>query len=288
MAVCTAVYVNTRLQRELGLTTPKTLDEMIAQVPKIRAAGLEPLMFANKGVWQAQSLLLSCVVDRVAGKAWFDRAMAGTAKFSDKPFVDSLAVIKKMVDSRLLPAGVNQLEGPEGWGAFVQGKAVYLLDAGWRVGALKGAATPADYATYQVIAFPEIAGEVTHGSSAATLGEELGMNSKLTGAKADAAWKFLSFISGKEGAEIYLKYVNVPTYILDYSKYDVDALNKQYIELINSQSMGYVIDAKMDGEGVNNILNPGIQAVMIGDKTPQQLANEYEAWVGPNDTNRKK
>ena len=114
------------------------------------------------------------------------------------------------------------------------------------------------------------------------------MNSKLTGAKADAAWKFLSFISGKEGAEIYLKYGNVPTYMLDYSKYDVDALNKQYIALINSQSMGYVIDAVMDGEGVNNILNPGIQAVMIGDKTPQQLANEYEAWVAPNDSNRKK
>jgi raffinose/stachyose/melibiose transport system substrate-binding protein len=29
--------------------------------------------------------------------------------------------------------------------------------------------------------------------------------------------------------------------------------------------MGYIIDAIMDGEGVNNLLNPGIQAVMMGD-----------------------
>ncbi|MDR1467986.1 MAG: extracellular solute-binding protein [Spirochaetaceae bacterium] len=288
MAVCTAVYVNTKLQKELGLTNPKTLDDLIAQVPAIRAKGYTPLMFANKGVWQAQSLLLSMLVDRLAGKAWFDRARAGTAKFTDKGFVDALAVIKRLVDTQTFPAGVNQLEGTEGWGDFVQGKSVYLLDAGWRVSALKGAAKPEDYAAYEVIAFPAIAGEVTQGSSAATLGEALAMNAKLTGAKADAAWKFLSFIYGQEGSEILMKYGTVPTYKLDYAQFNVDSLNKQYIQLINNQSMGYVIDAVMDGEGVNNLLNPGIQAVMIGDKTPAQLAAEYEAWVAANDSNRKK
>ncbi|HRY56278.1 MAG TPA: extracellular solute-binding protein [Spirochaetia bacterium] len=288
MAVCTVVYVNTKLQKQLGLSNPKTLDELVAQVPKIRAAGLEPLAFGNKAQWQAQSLLLSMLTDRMGGTAWFDQAMKGQAKFTDKPFVDAIAVIKKMVDTKLFPAGVNQLEGPQAWGMFVQGKAVYLLDAGWRVSALKGAATPEDYATYAAIAFPAVAGEKVHGSSAATLGEALAMNAKLKGDKADAAWKFLSFIYGQEGSEILMKYGTVPTYKLDYAKFDVDSLNKQYIALINSQSMGYVIDAKMDSEGVNNLLNPGIQAVMMGDKSPAQLAAEYEAWVAANDSNRKK
>lgn len=288
MAVCTVVYVNTKLQKQLGLPTPKTLDEMIAQVPAIRAAGLTPLAFGNKAQWQAQSLCLSMLTDRMGGTAWFDKAMKGTAKFTDKPFVDALAVIKRMMDEKLFPAGVNQLEGPQAWGEFVQGKAVYLLDAGWRVGALKKAAAPEDFAQYAAIAFPAVPGEVVKGSSAATLGEALAMNAKLSGAKADAAWKFLSFIYGEEGSDILMKYGTVPTFKLDYSKYDVDSLNKQYIDLINSQSMGYVIDAKMDSEGVNNLLNPGIQAVMMGTKTPAQLAAEYEAWVAENDSNRKK
>ncbi len=288
MAVCTAVYVNPKLQKKLGLTTPKTLDEMIAQVPAIRAAGLTPLAFANKGQWQAQSLLLSMLTDRMAGKAWFDKAMAGTAKFSDKQFVDAITVIKTMTDAKLFPPGVNQLEGTASWGEFVADKAVYLLDAGWRISALKKSAKPEDFEQYQIIAFPAVAGEVTKGSSAATLGENFGMNAKLKGAKADAAWKFISFISGKEACEILTKYGTVTTYKLDLSKFDIDQLSRQYIKLINSQSMGYVIDAKMDGEGVNNLLNPGIQAVMIGQKTPAQLANEYEAWVAANDSNRKK
>jgi raffinose/stachyose/melibiose transport system substrate-binding protein len=288
LAVCTVVYVNTKLQKQLGLTNPKTLDEMIAQAPKIRAAGYTPLAFGNKAQWQAQSLCLSMLVDRMGGAAWFDKAMKGQAKFTDAPFVDSISIIKKMVDTKLFPAGVNQLEGTQAWGEFVQGKAVYLLDAGWRVSALKGAAKPEDYATYSCIAFPAVAGEKVHGSSAATLGEALAMNAKLTGAKADAAWKFLSFIYGQEGSEILMKYGTVPTYKLDYAKFDVDSLNRQYINLINNQTMGYVIDAKMDSEGVNNLLNPGIQAVMMGTKTPAQLASEYETWVAANDSNRKK
>jgi raffinose/stachyose/melibiose transport system substrate-binding protein len=287
LAVCTVVYVNTKLQKQLGLSTPKTLDELIAQVPKIRAAGFDPLAFGNKDQWQAQSLCLSMLVDRMGGTSWFDKAMKGGAKFTDAPFVDAISTIKKMVDTKLFPAGVNQLEGPQAWGEFVQGKAVYLLDAGWRVSALKAAASPADYAGYAAVAFPAVTGEKIHGSSAATLGEALAMNSKLTGTKADAAWKFLSFIYGKEGSEILMQYGVVPTYKLDYSKFDIDSLNKQYINLINNQTMGYVIDAKMDGEGVNNILNPGLQAVMMGSKTPADLAAEYEAWVAANDSNRK-
>jgi len=288
MAVCTVVYVNTKLQKQLGLETPSTLEQMIAQVPAIRAAGLTPLAFGNKAQWQAQSLCLSMLVDRLGGTAWFDKAMKGEAKFTDAPFVDAIAIIKSMVDTKLFPAGVNQLEGPQAWGEFVQGKAVYLLDAGWRVSALKNAATPEDYATYAAVAFPAVPGEKNPGSSAATLGEALAMNAKLDGAKADAAWKFLSFIYGPEGSAILMNHGTVPTYKLDYSKFDVDSLSRQYIDLINSQTMGYVIDAKMNSEGVNNLLNPGIQAVMMGAKTPAALAAEYEAWVAANDTNRKK
>jgi len=114
------------------------------------------------------------------------------------------------------------------------------------------------------------------------------MNAKLSGAKEDAAWNFLSFVYGKEGLDYQVKAGNVVTYNFDLSGYDIDPLVKKFIALTNSQTMGYVIDAVMDGEGVNNILNPGIQAVMIGDKTPEQVAAEYETWVAANDSNRQK
>ena len=50
--------------------------------------------------------------------------------------------------------------------------------------------------------------------------------------------------------------------------------------------MGYVIDAKMDAEGMN-VLHPGLQEMIFGEKTPQQVAEEYESWVAANDPARK-
>ena len=288
MAVCTVVYVNPQILNSLNLKPATTLDELIAQVPVIRGAGYEVMMFGNQAVWQGSSLLLSALAERTGGTSWFDRAMNGTAKFSDKPFVDAIDVVKQMMDTRILPAGANQINGMEAITSFATGRSAYLLQAGWVISSIKGATDPAVFDQFQVMAFPAVRGEVSPGSSAATLGEALAMNARLSGEKADAAWKFLSFIYGEEGMDLMMKDANVVTYKLDVSKYDVDNLTKQYINLIANQPMGYVIDAMMDGEGVNNVLNPGIQAVMIGDKTPQQLANEYEAWVAANDSNRKK
>ena len=49
--------------------------------------------------------------------------------------------------------------------------------------------------------------------------------------------------------------------------------------------MGYVIDAKMDPEGMG-ILNPDIQAMMFGNMTPAEVARRYEDWVAENDSSR--
>ena len=288
MAVCTVVYYNPQILNSLGLKPATTMDEMIAQVPAIRGAGLDVMMFGNQAVWQGSSLLLSALVERTGGVDWFDRARAGTAKFSDQPFVDAIEVVKQMMETHVLVAGANQINGGEAISAFVTGKSAYLLQSGWVFSALKDAADPAVYNQLGLMPFPAVKGDLNPGSNAATLGEALAMNSRLTGEKADAAWKFLSFIYGEEGMDLMMKDSNVVTYKLDLSKYNVDNLTKQFINMISDQKMGYVIDAVMDGEGVNNVLNPGIQAVMIGDKTPQQLANEYEAWVAANDSNRKK
>ena len=51
--------------------------------------------------------------------------------------------------------------------------------------------------------------------------------------------------------------------------------------------MSYVLDDRMDAEGMMNVLNPGLQEVSMGSKTPEQLAKEYEEWVAANDSNRK-
>src|SRR4030043_1425454 len=42
------MYVNTKLLSDLGFTIPKTYDELVAMVPKIKEAGLYPILMPNK------------------------------------------------------------------------------------------------------------------------------------------------------------------------------------------------------------------------------------------------
>jgi raffinose/stachyose/melibiose transport system substrate-binding protein len=36
-----------------------------------------------------------------------------------------------------------------------------------------------------------------------------------------------------------------------------------------------------------NVLNPGLQELTMGAKSPEELAKEYETWVAANDSNRQ-
>jgi len=286
MAVCHVFYANTAILDELGLEFPESYSELLSQVDTIRNAGYYPVSMGNKDQWVVNSWLLSALVDRTGGKEWFTDAKKGDASFTDAPFVNALKIVDEMTKKNVFSPGVNQMSNTEADQEFYQQKSVYLIDAGWRTSAMVSILTPEQQDAVYMGVFPAIAGEATHGSSAAVPSEGFGISAKLEGtAKADAAWKFIEFFNGAEGAAIRLKYGEIPTYKLDYTKFDMAGLQKQYAEFSTTNPMGYIIDAHMDGEGMGQ-LNPDIQAMMFGQLSPEDVAARYETWVAANDSNR--
>ncbi|QEN09564.1 extracellular solute-binding protein [Oceanispirochaeta crateris] len=288
MAVCHAMYVNTDLLKEIGLEIPTTYEELLDQVQPIRDAGYYPISMGNKDQWVVNSWLLSAFVDRMGGKTWFNKAMTGSASFTDAPFVKSLEIINEMVQKNVFSPGVNQMSNTEADQEFYQQKSVYLIDAGWRTSAMVTTLPQEQQDAIEMIVFPALPGEVQSNSSAAVLSEGFGINAKLGGTpEGQAAFDFIAYYTGEEGASIRLKNGEIPTYKLDYSGLDLPGLQLKYAEFQQNHPMGYVIDAKMDGEGMG-ILNPDIQAMMFGNLTPDEVASRYEAWVKDNDSNRDK
>ncbi|GEM_PF-211767 len=287
MAVCHAMYANTAILDELGLEFPETYQDLLDQVSVIRDAGYYPVSMGNRDQWVVNSWLLSALVDRKGGKEWMNKAMSGEASFTEDPFVESLEIVKEMVDKNVFSPGVNQMSNTEADQEFYQGKSVYLIDAGWRTSAMV-TSLPKDFRNniYMGV-FPEVPGEVHAGSSAAVPSEGFGISADLSDdtAKREAALTFLKFYNGEQGAAIRLEYGEIPTYKLDYSEFDMPRLQRAYAEFQKETPMGYVIDAKMDGEGMG-ILNPSIQAMMFGNITPMEVAEKYENWVKDNDSNR--
>lgn len=289
LAVCHAIYVNTKILNELHLSYPNTYDELLAQIPVIREAGYYPLSMGNKDQWVVNSWLLSLLVDRICGPQWFMDAAKGKngASFSDPQFVRCLEIIQEMSEKGLFSPGVNQMGNGEADQEFYQQKSVYLIDGGWRSGGMDAQLPMEQCKMINMEVLPAFSNEVSSNSSTATPSEGFGIAKDIEGTeKADAAWTFISFYTGLEGAKILASYGDVPTLKLDMSNIKMGNMQKKYAQFQIDHPMGYVFDSVMNGEGVS-LLNSDIQAMMMGNKNPKVIAEKYELWVSENDTNRE-
>jgi len=289
LAVCHTIYSNDAILDELGLEYPETFEEMISQVPAIRAAGYYPISMGNKDQWVVNSWLLSLLVDRTGGPEWFMDAANGKngATFNDPQFVKSLEIIQTMCEEDLFSPGVNQMGNGEADQEFYQGKSAYLVDAGWRTGGMDSQLPKEQCEQIEMHVFPAINNEVRSNTATSVTGEGFGIAKAIEGTpEADAAWTFISFYTGVEGSTIFAQYGDIPTCNIDFSNIEMGIMQKKYAQFQENHEMGYVFDSVMNGEGVS-LLNANIQAMMMGNGEPKEVAAQYEKWVAKNDTNRE-
>ncbi len=280
------MFANEKLMDELGLSFPATLEELLDQGDVIRDAGLIPIAMTNRGGWQMQSCLLSALVERTGGMDWFDRAISGEAKFTDPMFVDALRVIDTLSREQMFSPGINTLDYGEALTSFVTERAVYYIDGGWRVNNMVGELSEAQKEYVSLNVFPEVPNtRGQQGSTAAVAGTGHGMNSRLTEEEAEAAWKWIWFYSGPEGSGIRQEHGALPAYNLPPAP-GIDSMTEKLMHFVGDIPAGYVIDAVMDAAGMD-ILHAGLQEMIMGRKTPRQVASEYEAWVSAHDSGRQ-
>jgi len=272
------MYVNTKLLSDLGLTMPKTYDELVAMVPKIKEAGLYPVLMANKDAWVMQSCLFSALVGRIAGQDWLDKAIVGEASFTDQEFVDSLALVKNMYDTGLLPPQSIQLEYGDAPNLFATGRSPFMIDGDWRMRAIVPLLSEEEQENIELTVFPDIAGQKGESGSTSTVADcGFGMKAGLTDNKADAAWKWIYFFAGPQASEIRLiQQGMLPSYIMDLSSYDISPLAVKRGAFYPEHSGTAVLDNVISGEPIN-ILNIGLQELALGNTTPEKLAADIEA-----------
>lgn len=285
---CEVMYTNTKLLKQLGLTFPKTLDELLAQAPTILNAGLIPIAMDDKDGWQIQSCLLGALIGRTGGNAWFDKALSGKGgSFTDAAFVDALTVIDKLARAEMFSPGIVQASYGVAEGDFATEKAVYMIDGGWRVNALNGDLKDSQYADVDLNTFPDLGAmqKGTAGATAQVTGTGYGMKGDLTGAKADAAWAWIWFYAGPVGSAIRQGFGAVPAYIMP-PRADLKLPTQKLMTFLAKTPGVYVVDSVMSPDAMAQ-LQPALQELILGQKTPQQVATEFEAWVAKNESTRK-
>jgi len=288
------MYANKALLAKLGIAMPRTYDDLVKMTPKLKAAGVETILMANKATWVNESCLFSMVAGRLAGDGFLNNILAGKAKFTDKPFVDSLSFIKKMYDDGVLSQDTIQMDYPDVPNLFATGKGAFLVDGDWRVNAIYPLfANQSDVVL--IPSFPVIPGELkaSSGSSSGTIGTGFAMNKTLKGAKAQAAWDWISFYAGPEVSLVRLQNIGeMPSMKLD-TRGVKDSGGNPLPPLVQ-QRIGMYSRIPVTTEVIDSVFSPkvagavsdGLQQIGLGAKTPEQVASDIQAAFDSEITNK--
>ena len=182
---------------KLGITTtPATLDEFHALLDKIKADGkYTPLDMGTKDMWESATMGFQNIGPNYwKGEDGRKALIAGTAKFTDQPYVDTLKELASWAP--YLPKNYAGIAYPDAQQYFESGKAAIYPAGTW------------DISTFEAAGLKNIG---FFGPPALKAGDQcyisdhtdiaLGMNAKTK--NPEAAKAFLDWVAGDEFASLY-------------------------------------------------------------------------------------
>ncbi len=185
---------NKDIFKELGLTEPKTEEEFLALLEKVKASGkYTPLVLGTNDQWEAATMGFQNIGPNYwKGEEGRKALIAGTAKFTDAPYIDTFKALAKW--SPYLGDGYKAQTYPDSQNLFGLGKGAVYAAGSWDISTFRG-----QNVNMGAFKAPPPAGSDCYISDHTDIG--IGMNAKTPNA-ADAK-VFLDWIGSEEFANIF-------------------------------------------------------------------------------------
>lgn len=272
------IYYNKEILADAGYDKfPTTWDDFITMLDKIKDNGIIPIALGNKEQWVAESCILSALGDRYTGSDWFRGIMDQSGpKFTDPEFVQALAALQELGTSNMFNSDMNSINNDQQKTLYFNGKAAMFMEGSWAVGAVM--AGPENIAANtEVAVLPAVNGG--KGNAAATSGGSgsgFAVGIKNYDAKQEAIAAFLKAISGAEYAKSIAELGEPTAFVVeDYDRSNVSELAVKYSEMAAELSFTPIYDSFLD-PAVVNVMNSGLQELLIGAVTPETLAQRIQ------------
>lgn len=261
-------YYNVDLFKQLKLDVPKTYDDFLKVCAAIKQAGTVPVAFADQGGWPAYHLF-SVYLNNLAGKKKMEDLLLGTGSWDIPEVVQATKeFFVDMNKAGYLIPDCTAVKYDDAIALFDAGQAAMHISGTWAMGNIAGK-TSFEVGWFFV---PKADGGTL---PPAGLGSGYFVSSKTQ--HQDAAIKFLSYLFDPANAKTWMEQMLViPPYQVDASAFQLSDLFKSAVSAIASQEMGYNIDV-MTPDKFNTAMGDGFQAVLLGEKTPEQQAKDLQA-----------
>lgn len=131
------LYYNKDVLKAAGIDVPRTWDEVLAAIPKLKANGVAPFALAGASKWPSL-MWEEYLVDRVAGPEAFERVMAGEKDaWSDPGIIKANTMIRDLVDAGGFVDGFTSVvsDSNADLALLYTGKAAMVLQGTWSMSA---------------------------------------------------------------------------------------------------------------------------------------------------------
>lgn len=261
---------NKKLFSQLGLNPnkpPKTFQELLDIGAKIKAAGMQGLVSGWGEVW-----MIDCLANNYAfnimGKDKVLATIRGEVAYTDPDWIKVLSIFKQMQDSGVLAKGLVTMINKSAEQLFANEKAVFAFNGSWCVNVYKGMNPALEYGAM----LPPEASNQHPMAIWGGAGSSFMVNGRSK--NKEAAVKFLIWLTDQD-QQVYLAQAtnNLPANKNSLSK--IPEILSQF-----ARGMDYATHPNVWGVSefslVIEAFDRGIQSIIIGEKSPEQVAAEVQ------------
>jgi len=258
------------LFRQLGLNPnrpPQNFSEFLEIGKKIQAANLQGLVSGWGEIW-----MIDCLANNYAfnimGKDKVIATIKGEVPYTDPDWIKVLSLFKDMQESGLLASGLVTMVNKTAEQLFANDKAVFGFNGSWCVNVYKGMNPNLEYGAF----LPPKASDKFPMAIWGGAGSSFMINARSK--NKEEAVKFLRWLTeAPQQAYLAESTNNLPA--------NKESINKISDVMANfARAMDYATHPNVWGVSefspVIESLDKGIQSIIIGEKTPEQVAAEVQ------------
>jgi raffinose/stachyose/melibiose transport system substrate-binding protein len=270
------MYYNKTLLDQEGLTVPETLDELVAFCGQAAEKGYIPVNFADAEGWPAYHQF-SMTANQMVGPDGIRALLNNEGSWDTPEIVTAIeSFFVTLRDAGCFPEDPVAIGYDDGSPLFYSGEALLYPTGSWLIAEIE-----VQMPDYEIgfVPFPEIEG----GQGRVWIsGVGSAWYISSTTQHPDEAAAFIDYLFSQEAAE---KWIGVSRYFVpvevDMANIELGPLNNLVIETLQTAGdegvqFGYNIDVLAPPEFIEVMLS-GFQAILVGDKTPEQQATDLEA-----------
>lgn len=262
---------NKSLFKEAGLDpekTPETITEFIDWAKNIQAKTGKTGFICGWGEgWLLNALATEWAINSL-GQDKFLRTISGEVPYTDPEWIDIFGLFAELKNSEILASNIATVTNKEAEAAFAEGKAAFSFNGSWSVNVYKQLSENLDYGFFSL---PKVSDDhpvkVWGGAGSSFLVNANSANKK-------QAINFLRWLSANEQQEFLSKETNnLPAIINVVDK--LPLILKNLLGTFSNLTHPDIWPQNEDSR-VIEIINRGLQQIVMGLKSPDEVAQEIQ------------